>query len=77
MAAFMAGAGGFVIKDVTGFDLIAAVRTVGWTSGTTVDQPLDAPTTSGVSSGAIGGTRCVGQGKHQPGWSWRGWSRSV
>jgi two-component system response regulator DevR len=29
MDAFMAGAAGFVIKDITGLDLIAAVRTVG------------------------------------------------
>ena len=77
MAAFMAGAGGFVIKDVTGFDLIAAVRTVGWTSGTAVEQPPDAPTTSPFSSGAIGGTRCVGQGNTSARWSWRGWSWSV
>ena len=38
MGAFLAGAAGFVIKDITGVDLVAAVRMVGtgrccWTRG--------------------------------------------
>jgi two-component system response regulator DevR len=38
--AFMAGAAGFVIKDITGLDLVAAVRTVG--SGRSLLDPLAA-----------------------------------
>ena len=77
MAAFMAGAGGFVIKDVTGFDLHRRGPhrrlDIGDGGGTATGCPDDLP----VLVRCHRGNSVCRSGKTSARWSWRGWSWSV